>query len=46
MPSYCSAGKAPASTLIGVASLADLCFMVEVDVTAVVDSECIQVKAW
>jgi enamine deaminase RidA (YjgF/YER057c/UK114 family) len=39
MPSYWSAGKAPASTLIGVASLADPCFMVEVDVTAVVDSD-------
>jgi len=39
MPSYWSDGHAPASTLIGVASLADPCFKVEVDVTAAIASK-------
>jgi enamine deaminase RidA (YjgF/YER057c/UK114 family) len=38
MPAFWSNGSAPSSTLIGVASLADPCFMVEIDVVAAIQS--------
>jgi enamine deaminase RidA (YjgF/YER057c/UK114 family) len=39
MPTYWNADNPPSSTLIGVASLADPCLLVEVDVLAIVDAD-------